>query len=51
MFCEFLSDETLYDATLTAGMEDENPARTAHLDGLLKRKDEAYTEPEERAAE
>lgn len=31
--------------------EDDNPARTAHLDGLLKRKDEAYVELEERAAE
>lgn len=32
-------------------LENENPARTAHLDGLLKRKDEAYDELEERAAE
>lgn len=34
-----------------ATLEDENPARTAHLDGLLKRKDEAYAELEARAAE
>lgn len=32
-------------------LENENPARTAHLDGLLKRKDEAYAELEGRAAE
>ena len=38
-------------ACYRAELEDENPARTAHLDGLLKRKDEAYTELEERAAE
>lgn len=38
-------------ACYRAAAEDDNPARTAHLDGLLKRKDEAYTELEERAAE
>ena len=32
-------------------LEDENPARTAHMEGLLKRKDEAYAELEMRAAE
>ena len=31
-------------------MEDKNPARTAHIDGYLKRKDEAYAELEMRAA-
>ena len=31
-------------------MEDTNPARVAHLDGYLKRKDEAYAELELRAA-
>lgn len=34
-----------------AAAEDDDPARTAHLDGLLKRKDEAFAELEERAAE
>lgn len=34
-----------------AAAEDDNPARTAHLDDLLKRKDEAYFELEARAAE
>ena len=34
-----------------AAAEDDNPARTAHLDGLLKRKDEAFADLEERAAE
>lgn len=34
-----------------ATFEDDNPARTAHLDGLLKRKDEAYADLESRAAE
>ena len=38
-------------ACYRAAAEDDNPARTAHLDGLLKRKDEAYAELEERAAE
>lgn len=38
-------------ACYRATLEDENPARTAHLDGLLKRKDEAYAELESRAAE
>lgn len=33
-----------------AAMEDENPARTAHLDGLLKVKDDAYHELEERVS-
>lgn len=32
-------------------LDDENPARTAHLDGLLKCKDDAYAELEERANE
>ncbi|KAL9077003.1 MAG: hypothetical protein Q9161_000636 [Pseudevernia consocians] len=32
-------------------MEDTNPARVAHLDGYLKRKDEAYAELEMRAAD
>ena len=31
--------------------QDVNPARTAHVDGLLERKDEAYAELEERAGE
>lgn len=34
-----------------ATFEEENPARIAHLDGLLKRKDEAYADLESRAAE
>lgn len=34
-----------------AAAEDDNPARTAHIDGLLKRKDEAHAELERRAAE
>lgn len=38
-------------ACYRAELEDANPARTAHLDGLLKRKDEAYVELEERAAD
>lgn len=38
-------------ACYRATLEDDNPARTAHLDGLLKRKDEAYAELESRAAE
>ena len=38
-------------ACYRAAAEDDNPARTAHLDGLLKRKDEAYADLEERAAE
>lgn len=38
-------------ACYRAAMEDRNPALTAHLDGLLKRKDEAYAELEMRAAE
>lgn len=40
-----------YNAYYRAEMEDENPARTAHIDGYLKRKDEAYTTLEMRAAE
>lgn len=38
-------------ACYRAAAEDDNPARTAHLDGLLKRKDEAFADLEERAAE
>lgn len=38
-------------ACYRAAMEDGNPALTAHLDGLLKRKEEAYAELEMRAAE
>lgn len=38
-------------ACYRAALEDENPARTAHLDGLLKQKDAAYAELETRAAE
>lgn len=34
-----------------AEWEDQKPARTAHIDGYLKRKDEAYAELEMRAAE
>lgn len=34
-----------------AEREDQNPARTAHIDGYLKRKDEAYAELEMHAAE
>ena len=37
-------------ALYRAAGEDDNPARTAHLDSLLKRKDEAFTDLEERAA-
>ena len=38
-------------ACYRAALEDENPARTAHLDGLLKQKDAAYADLEKRAAE
>lgn len=34
-----------------AAAEDDNPARTAHLDGLLKHKDAAFAELEHRAAD
>ena len=37
-------------ALYRAAGEDDNPARTAHLDSLLKRKDEALADLEERAA-
>lgn len=38
-------------ACYRASAEDHNPARTAHIDGLLRRKDEIYAELEKRAAE